>query len=392
VAWRETGASGMTSGDAERRTWDRTHLPTLCAQRTEWLRGAGAACDVVMSSRVRLARNLAGFPFMPKASRADRETILRLCRQQISASGLALQLMWIDLHKSTKTERTLLVERQLISRPHARGKLSDGQGGPEEPRGVAVGLPDEQLAVMVNEEDHLRLQVIRSGLDLSGAHEQADAADDALEAGLDYAFSPRFGYLTACPTNLGTGARFSVMLHLPGLAVTNEIEKVRNAADDMGLAVRGFYGEGSDAVGDFYQLSNQVTLGKSEADLLGTMEGEIVPKVIEYERRARDALLGRQKRRTEDSVYRAVGVLGNARLLTSEEAMNSLSRVRLGAMLGLVSGVDPEEINLLLLLIQNAHLEQFAAGKGDSAERNGLRADLVRSRLGPGLGPGLGGA
>lgn len=377
----------MTPGDADGQTWDRSHLPALCARRTEWLRGAGESTDVVMSSRVRLARNVSGVPFMPRASREDREAVLALCRARITMAGLAPQLMWIDLHKSTKAERTLLVERQLISRPHARGKLSDGRGGADEPRGVAVGLPDEQLSIMVNEEDHLRIQVIRSGLDLGGAFEQADAADDAIEgaggrgAGIDYAFSERFGYLTACPTNLGTGARFSVMLHLPGLATTGEIEKVRHAADDMGLTVRGFYGEGSEAVGDLYQLSNQVTLGRSEQDLLSTMQDEIVPKVIEYERRARDVLLGKRRRRTEDGVFRALGVLRHARLLTSEEAMNHLSNLRLGVMLGLVSGIDPERINLMLLLVQNAHLELISGGSVEGSERNGLRADLVRAKL-----------
>lgn len=368
-------------GEPTRPTWDKTHLPTLCARRTEWLRGEGDSSDVVMSSRVRLARNLAGFPFMPRAERADREQILELCRGQITRVGLSQQLMWIDLHRSTKPECSLLVERQLISRPHAKGKLSNGSGGPDEPRGVAVGLPDEQLAVMVNEEDHLRIQSIRCGLDLASAYEQADKLDDALEEGLEYAFSPRFGYLTACPTNVGTGVRFSVMLHLPGLRITGEIEKVRHAADDMGLAVRGFYGEGSDAAGDFFQLSNQVTLGKTEERLLETMQHDIVPRVVEYERRARDVLLGKRKRATEDAVFRAVGTLRHARLLTVEESMNLLSQVRLGIMLRLIPDIQPDTVNLLMLLVQNAHLERLNGRELDSGDRSAARADLVRERI-----------
>jgi protein arginine kinase len=369
------------SGDQPEPTRDQSHLATLCDRRTEWLRGEGDASDVVMSSRVRLARNLAGFPFMPKAEHSDREQLLSICREQILAAELSPQLMWIDLHHSTNLERSLLVERQLISRPHARGKLSNGVGGTREPRGVAVGLPDERLAIMVNEEDHIRMQVIRSGLDLESAFARADKVDDALEAGLEFAFSPRFGYLTACPTNVGTGARFSVMLHLPALKATGEIEKVRRAADDMGLAVRGFYGEGSEAAGDFYQLSNQVTLGKSERKLLETMQHQIVPRVVEYERRARDVLLGKRRRSTEDGVFRALGILSNARLLTVEESMNLLSQIRLGIVLKLLPDVQPETVNLLLLLIQNAHLQRLGGSELEPHERSAARADLVRSKL-----------
>jgi protein arginine kinase len=290
-------------------------------------------------------------------------------------------MLWVDLHATGKAERQLLVERQLISRPHARGKLSTGLGGVDEPRGVAVGLPDEQFAMMVNEEDHLRIQAMRSGLCLGEAWQHADAIDDELDKRLGYAFSERFGYLTACPTNVGTGARFSVMLHLPALKLTGEIEKVRHAAQDMGLVVRGFYGEGSEAFGDFFQLSNQVTLGRSETELLSTMQREIVPKVVEYERRARDVLLSTRRRITEDQVYRSVAMLRSARLVTVEEAMNALSRARLGVQLGLVEGLDPEAISWLILRIQNAHLELMHPDAVDPAARNGARADLVRATI-----------
>ncbi len=356
-----------------------TRPQDLCANRTEWLRGAGGSSDVVMSSRVRLARNLAGFPFMPKADRTAREQILRLCRRQIESARIAPRLMWIDLHTASKAERNLLVERQLISRPHAKGRLSNGSGSSGEPRAVAVGLPDEQIAISVNEEDHLRIQVIRSGLDLSEAYRIADRTDDAIEAGIEYAYSPRFGYLTACPTNVGTGARFSVMLHLPGLVMTGEFEKVKNAADDMGLAVRGFYGEGSEAVGDFFQLSNQVTLGRTEQQLLEEMQDEVVPRVVEYERGARDILLGKRRRRAEDEIFRALGTLRSARLLSVEEAMNLLSRVRLGVTLRLIDDVELEAVGRLLLMIQNAHLEQIRPA--GPAERHAARADLVREAL-----------
>ena len=200
----------------------------------EWLRGEGESSDVVMSSRARIARNLAGYPFMTKASSEDRVQVLDLCRRRIlcdefkRAAGIE-SVMWVDLHDVDKLERQVLVERHLISRQHARGKLSTGKGGADQARGVAIGLPHERVAVMVNEEDQLRIQVIRSGLALSELLDQIDRIDDALEQGLDFAFHPRFGYLTACPTNIGTGIRFSVMLHLPGLKLTGEIERVKRA-------------------------------------------------------------------------------------------------------------------------------------------------------------------
>jgi protein arginine kinase len=334
-----------------------------------------------MSSRVRLARNLDGVRFMPKADRDERGRVLARCRAAILDADLAPRMLWVDLHDAGKAERLLLVERQLISRSLARGKLSIGTGGSDEPRGVAVGLPDEQFSIMVNEEDHLRIQAMRCGLGLGEAAAHAAAIDDELDRRLGYAFSDRFGYLTACPTNLGTGARFSVMLHLPALKMTTEIDKVKHAAEDMGLAVRGFYGEGSEAFGDIYQISNQVTLGRTESELLATMQREIVPKVVEYERRARDVLLSTRKRSTEDQVFRALGLLRSARLLSVEEAMNGLSKVRLGAQLGLVHGVEPEGITRLILRVQNAHLDLASPGAPDPAMRSGVRADLVRGAL-----------
>lgn len=369
------------AGDASGLPWDATRIPELCARRAEWLRGEGQASDVVMSSRVRLARNLDGIRFMPRADLGERERVLGLSKAAILDAGLSPRMLWVDLHTTGKAERQLLVERQLISRPHARGKLSTGAGGVDAPRGVAVGLPSEQFSIMVNEEDHLRIQAMRSGLGLSEAWQHADGIDDELDRRLGYAFSDRFGYLTACPTNIGTGARFSVMLHLPALKMTGEIDKVRQAAQDMGLAVRGFYGEGSEAFGEFFQLSNQVTLGRSESELLRTMQREIVPKVVEYERRARDVLLATRRRSTEDQVYRAVSMLRSARLLTVEESMNGLSRARLGVQLGLVGDLDVDTISWLVLRVQNAHLELAVKEASDPGTRNGARADLVRATL-----------
>jgi protein arginine kinase len=347
----------------------------------EWLRGEGNCSDVVMSSRVRLARNLAGYAFANRASRPQRQQVLEACRAQLESVPIGPRVLWHDLHKTPAMERELLVERHLISRQHARGKQSTGAGGVEEPRGVAVTQPDERISIMVNEEDHLRIQVIRSGLDLSRVMAEADEVDDKLESGLRYAFSPRFGYLTACPTNVGTGMRLSVMLHLPGLRLTGNIDKAKRAAADMSLAVRGFYGEGSEAAGDFYQISNQTTLGKTERVLLHEIEEQILPQVINFERTERKKMLDKRRHDLEDQVFRSFGLLTNARLLTTEEAMQHLSLVRLGAVTGLIQHLRVQDVNHLMLLSQPFHLKLALGQDLDQEQRRLARAQLVRQRL-----------
>ncbi len=350
---------------------------------TEWLRGEGNCADVVMSSRVRLARNLAGIPFVNRAQRPQRAKVMEACRGQLERVPIGSSVSWHDLHRTPAMERTLLVERHLISQQHAKGKQSTGTGGVEEPRAVAVTFPDERVSVMVNEEDHLRIQAIRSGLDLAAALGVADGVDDALESGLDFAFSPRFGYLCACPTNVGTGLRLSVMLHLPGLRLMGNIDKVKRAAADMSLAVRGFYGEGSEAAGDFYQISNQTTLGKAEKVLLHELEQEILPRVIEYERAARRTLLTRRKHDFEDAVHRALGMLCHARLMTTEESMQHLSLVRVGVVTGLIGHVTHQTVNHLMLLTQPGHLQLLAGRELTQDERRVVRAETMRARLTP---------
>jgi protein arginine kinase len=235
---------------------------------------------------------------------------------------------------------------------------------------------------MVNEEDHLRIQLIRSGLALSEAWEQIDRFDDQLESRVGYAFHPRKGYLTACPTNVGTGVRVSVMLHLPGLKLTGEIDKARRAAKAMSLAVRGFYGEGSEAAGDLYQISNQTTLGKSEQQILEEFERSIIPDIIRFERQARETLLDRRRPMLEDRVHRALGTLRYARLLNADEAMQLLSQLRLGILMGVVEDVDLRTVAELQLLTQPAHLQRAIGETLDQAQRRRARAKLVRERLG----------
>ena len=335
------------------------------------MRGDGPHGDVVMSSRVRLARNLAGFPFLSRASEMQRRDIVNACQDYLMSCGIAESMIWVDLQDSGDMDRQLLVERHLISRQHAKGT---------QPRGVAIAL-DERVSVMVNEEDHLRIGVLRSGMQLDDGFAHANQIDDRLEHRTDYAYSNRFGYLTACPTNVGSGIRISVMLHLPALVMTGEIEKVKHAAADMHLAVRGFHGEGTESVGDLYQVSNQTTLGKTESEMLGAFQQEIIPRVIEYEHAAREALAKRRPNLLDDRINRAWGVLTSARLLSSAEAMALLSHLRLGVSMGRIEGVSVGVINELLLLTQPAHLQRIAGEALDGEQRREYRAAFVRERL-----------
>jgi protein arginine kinase len=266
----------------------------------------------------------------------------------------------------------VLVERHLISKQHARG---------EPARALALSAPDERIAIMVNEEDHLRMQVLRSGLAASDAFAHISAIDDRIESASEYAYSQRFGYLTACPSNVGTGIRVSVMLHLPALRISGELEKVRRAAKAMNLAVRGFYGEGSEAVGDLFQLSNQTTLGKTEETIIAEFEHAVIPQIIDYERLARRQLMEKRRAVIEDHVFRALGTLRSARLLKADEAMQLLSLVRLGVVVGLVNDVPLRTICTLVLLVQPAHLQQALGREMDQATRRVERATLVRTHL-----------
>lgn len=340
----------------------------------EWLRGSGPNSDIVISSRVRYARNIAGFPFVGQANRRQRFEVLELARAQIINNRLADNIYWVDLPSATELDKQLLVERHLISQPHARAD-------DDAPRSVAISA-DETFAIMVNEEDHLRIQVLRSGMQLAEAISQIDRIDDILEEKLDYAYSKRFGYLTACPTNVGTGVRVSVMLHLPALKLTNEIDKVRRAARDMHLAVRGLFGEGSEALGDLYQVSNQTTLGKTETEILADFEHTVVPQIIAYEQQSRQSLLRQREAQLDDKVWRAWAVLSHARVLRTEETLELLSYLRLGVNLGRIDKVDIRTINELFLLTQPAHLQRLSGCEMDAPTRRVARAKLIRQRLG----------
>jgi len=345
----------------------------MSSKAGEWLRGTGPQHEIVISSRVRLARNLAGFPFVNRASTRQRHEVLARCQQEIAGGSLGDGVTWVDIPDCTDLDRQLLVERHLISRQHARADANV-------PRAVAVGA-DESFAVMINEEDHLRMQVMRSGMQLAEAFAQVNRIDDALESHIDFAYSRKFGYLTACPTNIGTGIRVSVMLHLPALCMTGEIEKVRRAAKEMHLAVRGLFGEGSESLGDLYQISNQTTLGRSEEEILGGFEHSVVPQIIAYEQQARQALLRQRPAQLDDKVWRAWATLTHARVIDTEEVLQLLSHLRLGVNLGRIEKVDIHAINELFLLTQPAHLQKICDCEMDVPQRREARASLIRRKL-----------
>jgi protein arginine kinase len=336
----------------------------------EWLRGTGPESDIVISSRIRLARNLAAFPFTNRATAHQKAEIENLLRERIAKLELEPRLDYENLAGRSAIDRQFLVERQLISR-----ELATTEG----PRGVAIA-PPENISLMVNEEDHLRLQVMRSGLSLDEAWQEIDRIDDLLEQRVSYAFHDDFGYLTACPTNVGSGMRASVMVHLPALVMTKEIDKVFRALQKINLAVRGLYGEGSRASGDFYQISNQVTLGKSETQILSEIR-EVIPQIITYERQTRQTLLRDSRQLLQDRVSRAHGTLCSATMMTSEETMDLLSSVRLGINMGLLEDVTIAIVNELFLQTQPAHLQKLMKTTLDGEERNSARARYLRNRL-----------
>jgi protein arginine kinase len=345
-------------------------LSELTRTSGEWLRGTGPESDIVISSRIRLARNLGDYPFSVRASVHEKTEIAATIQSAIKQTNRTRQLGYLSVDDLGTLDRQFLMERQLISREHAGG---DGS------RGVAFP-PEENVSLMINEEDHLRMQFMRSGLALVEAWEEANSVDDSLEEHLNFAYHHQLGYLTACPTNVGTGLRASVMLHLPALVITKQIEKVFRALHKINLAVRGLYGEGSQASGDFYQISNQVTLGSSEMKIIQNIT-TVVPQIIHYEREARQALLNESRATLQDRVARSLGILRAAHSISSEETMHHLSNVRMGVNLGLIDDLSISTVNELFIHTQPAHLQKIQDMELDSQGRNAARASYLRLRL-----------
>jgi protein arginine kinase len=351
---------------------DLTPLPN---HGLSWLEASGDHADIVLSTRVRLARNLQGHAFGPRARVNDREAVLRRFKESIGRSETLRGGTLLELPDIAERSRRLLLERRLVT----RDLLGEDDTGPA--RGAAVHLSDhEPVTVMINEEDHLRVQSLVSGLRIEQAWRLVDRLDEELGRELPFAYHQEFGFLTSCPTNVGSGLRASVFMHLPGLVLTKEIGKVLQGLGQVGLTFRGLYGEGSEVVGNFFQVSNQTTLGKTEEDLVDHLD-KIVRQVIQYELQARQVLLRDARQVTEDKIWRAYGLLRFARSLSFEELMNLLSGVRLGLSLKLLPGLRVYTLNKMMIFTQPAHLEQAAGRDLPPTESDAHRAAYVRRVL-----------
>ena len=327
---------------------------------------------IVMSSRVRLARNIKDAAFPGWAKKPERVRILEIIRPAIATLPEMKDSFAESMDNLSTLDKQILVERHLISREHAA--KSSGSG--------LVLNREETLSVMINEEDHMRMQALRPGLQIRHAWNAINQVDSELEKKLDYAFNSDLGYLTACPTNIGTGIRVSAMLHLPGLVLDEQINPIIQSVNKLGLAVRGLYGEGTEALGNVFQVSNQMTLGESENGIVERLE-KVLGQIIEHEENSRARLMEKKAKMVLNHIGRAYGILANAHTITSKETMNLLSLMRLGVDLGVFPGVDRSLVDELFLVTQPAHLQKQHSEKLSAEERDLLRADMVRERLKP---------
>lgn len=336
---------------------------------THWASGEGPESDIVLSSRIRLARNLADLVYPNSASEKIKNEVTKRVNEAVSKQN-EIKLHYIMLSDLPMLERDLLVEKNLISPAHA----VDGSG-----KGVLLD-DKETVSIMINEEDHLRLQVLIPGFQLNKAWEIANSLDDLFEEKLDFAFSEKWGYLSSCPTNTGTGLRASVMVHLPALNMTNNIEKMLGAVSKLGLAVRGLYGEGSNSSGNIFQISNQITLGHSEKDIIDNLIS-VTNQIIEQEKKARESLRKKKKIDLYDRIKRSYGTLKYAYKISGEEAMELLSNVKLGIDMDIIDNVDKKVLSQLLVLIRSAHIQKVNGKELEAIERDIKRAELVQTRL-----------
>lgn len=342
----------------------------MVASPSGWLNGTGTESAVVLSTRLRLARNLESVPFPPRARKDQLVAVMHRTSTALGHLGSLAGAEFFDMTNLGAVEKAFLMERHLISRDLQQGARV---------RGVVVGV-GEELSVMVNEEDHFRVQAIESGFQLARAWEKISRLDDEMAHELDYAFRPDMGYLTACPTNVGTGMRASVLIHLPSLVLTKQAKKVLQGVNAVGLAVRGFYGEGTEVMGNFFQVSNQATLGRSEMEILESLE-RVTRQLIEYENRAREAMLKSARVQVEDKVWRAYGTLRYCRSISSQEVISLGSAVRFGLAMGLEGVCDTRTLNEIMVYAQPAHIQQMAGREMSPGERNVVRADYIRRRL-----------
>ncbi|OMP67975.1 protein arginine kinase [Domibacillus epiphyticus] len=334
---------------------------------SSWMSGTGPHSDVVLSTRVRLARNLDEVCFPTVFQFDDAKKIVKQVNDAVSEK-LSLELL--KMEDLSPLQKRVLVEKHLISPLLAESSLY----------GAAFISEQEDISIMVNEEDHLRIQCLSSGLKLQETLDEANKIDNVIEESVQYAFDEKRGYLTGCPTNVGTGLRASVMIHLPALVLTRQMNRIIPAISQLGLVVRGIYGEGSEALGNIFQISNQLTLGKSETDIIEDL-GSVVHELMSREQSARDALVKTSKLQLEDRIFRSYGILANSRIIETNEAFQCLSNVRLGIDLGYIQHISKSILNELMILTQPGFLQQYAGGPLRAEERDIRRAALIRERL-----------
>lgn len=336
-----------------------------------WLEAKSENDDVVISSRIRLARNLKDIPFPNRLSENDAKDIVKKVEDAFySVPYMEEQYKTVYLWKSDDISNMAHLEKHLISK-----KLISNKN-----EAAFILGKDETVSIMLNEEDHIRLQSITGGLNLKEAYQYTNKLDDLLEEKLDYAFDEKLGYLTSCPTNLGTGLRASVMIHLPALTINKEIAGLLKGLTQVGMTIRGLFGEGSQGDGNIYQISNQVTLGLSEEEILTNLTG-VINQIINQERLTRDNILNKKKYELEDKIFRSAGILKSAIILTSREALNLLSNVRLGVEMGIIKDVDKTILNKLLVDIQPATIQKNSKEMLTDKQRDLKRAELVKDSL-----------
>ena len=336
-----------------------------------WIKATGEHADIVMSTRIRLARNLTGFRFPASFSEEDAKKIDEsVLRALLAIRDEGPRFSYFPMKEMPTLQRLVLVEKHLISPHLAKCEKS-----------ASVFLTeDESISVMVNEEDHIRIQCLAAGLQLHETYAKANELDKYLEERLMYAYDEQLGYLTSCPTNVGTGLRASVMMHLPALTMTKQMNVLVQTMARLGMVVRGIYGEGSENLGNIYQISNQITLGKSERDILDDLQS-VVEQIIQKEHQARKQLFARAPIALEDRLYRSLGILMYARILSSEEASSCLSNVRLAVDLQIINDISLDQLNECMLVIQPGFIQQHAGTTLQADERDIFRAKILQEKL-----------
>lgn len=345
-------------------------LDDLLNHTSEWLRGTGPNSDIVISSRIRLARNLDKLVFPQWANKKQAEEALRIIEEAIQKVDDLKGTVAFKLAEIDNLDKQFLIERHLMS-PELMQKANS--------KAVVIDS-DEIISIMINEEDHMRIQVMQSGFNIFEAWAIINKIDDALAKELSFAFMPEFGYLTACPTNTGTGMRGSVMLHLPALVMARQINRVLAAIAKLSFTTRGLYGEGTQASGNFFQISNQVSLGHKEEEIIDNING-LIRQIIDQENQAREAMLANNKAMLEDRINRSYGIIKSARIISSQEIIELLSMVRLGVDIGIIKDIDRRTVNELFIITQPAHLQKRENKKLSSQERDMKRAEIIREKL-----------